>query len=145
VLEDVTLPDGVESIGDDAFYFCQRLTQLPLPPGLTVIKPRVFAYCSALSYVKVPAGVVSVGDSALTFCTSMTRLTIPAGIATIGEGAFHHVKLERLELVGDRLDASVVSALRPCLDGNARVFGSALAGRRFGFLGKKIEALPALP
>ena len=59
---EVTVPDGVDSIGDSAFYGCTGLTKLALPQGLKEIGGNAFLGCEGLSYIDIPDGVETVGD-----------------------------------------------------------------------------------
>ena len=59
---EVTVPDGVDSIGDSAFYGCKGLTKLALPQGLKEIGGNAFLGCEGLSYMDIPDGVETVGD-----------------------------------------------------------------------------------
>ena len=59
---EVTVPDGVDSIGDSAFYGCNGLTKLALPQGLKEIGVNAFLGCEGLSYIDIPDGVETVGD-----------------------------------------------------------------------------------
>ena len=59
---EVTVPDGVDSIGDSAFYGCKGLTKLALPQGLKEIGVNAFLGCEGLSYIDIPDGVETVGD-----------------------------------------------------------------------------------
>ena len=59
---EVTVPDGVDSIGDSAFYGCTGLTKLALPQGLKEIGVNAFLGCEGLSYIDISDGVETVGD-----------------------------------------------------------------------------------
>ena len=59
---EVTVPDGVDSVGSNAFYDCKGLTKLALPQGLKEIGGNAFLGCEGLSYIDIPDGVETVGD-----------------------------------------------------------------------------------
>jgi hypothetical protein len=65
---------------------------------------------------------------------------MPSDVAQIGEDAFGGVLLERLELMGCHLSGDVVDRLRKHVASNGTIVSPGLAGRRFGFFGKKIVA-----
>ena len=41
----ITIPDGVTEIAEDAFYDCQNLTSISIPNGVLKIGDSAFAYC----------------------------------------------------------------------------------------------------
>ncbi|HOQ25327.1 MAG TPA: leucine-rich repeat protein [Methanomassiliicoccaceae archaeon] len=87
-LESVTIPDGVESIGDYAFYWCEELTSVIIGNGVTSIGEEAFSYCYSLTSVDIPDGVSYIGDYAFSDCHSLPSIDIPASVTSIGKGAF---------------------------------------------------------
>ena len=86
---DVTIPEGVTSIGKGAFYGCESLTSVTIPEGVTSIGDSAFSWCKSLTSVTIPEGVTSIGNSAFSWCKSLTSVTIPKSVTSIGEGAFY--------------------------------------------------------
>ena len=113
----VSLPDGLETIGNFAFYGCTNasFTSITIPASvtstgtyifngctylatvefsagsnLTGIGDYAFRNCSALGSIEIPAGVTSIGNYAFQNCTnaSFTSITIPASVTSIGNYAF---------------------------------------------------------
>ena len=87
-LTSITIPEGVTSIGGNAFYGCSSLTAITIPAGVTSIGGHAFYSCSSLTSITIPEGVTSIGGSAFSGCSSLTSITIPEGVTSIGEGAF---------------------------------------------------------
>ena len=87
-LEEVTVPDGVEEIGDGAFRDCVALKRVNLPEGLRYIENNAFAGCCELSEVKLPEGLTAIGDSAFAGCGKLTDINIPGTVECIGDNAF---------------------------------------------------------
>ena len=50
-LTEYTIPDGVTSIGDEAFYYCRSLESVTIPEGVTSIGAKAFYYCQNLAEV----------------------------------------------------------------------------------------------
>ena len=88
----VKIPEGVTSIGEQAFRFCHRLTSVVIPEGVTSIWESAFQYCKSLTSVVIPEGVTSIWDEAFDGCESLTSVTIPEGVTSIGENAFNDCK-----------------------------------------------------
>ena len=76
---EVTIPEGVQSIGDYAFCDCSSLTSLTLPSSLQSIGGGAFLRCSSLTSLTLPSSLQSIGDSAFCDCSSLTSLYIPTG------------------------------------------------------------------
>ncbi|MCD7708267.1 MAG: leucine-rich repeat domain-containing protein [Clostridiales bacterium] len=83
----VVIEDGVTSIGDYAFYYCNSLTSVMIPDSVTSIGHNAFFSCSRLTSVTIPDSVISIGVDAFAYCNSLTSVTIPDGVS-IGSYAF---------------------------------------------------------
>ena len=108
----------VTTIGDFAFWFCDRLESVILPNSLTTIGRGAFLGCSDLKEFKgkfasndgrvlivdkvlksvapaaglteytIPDIVTTIGHGAFYECSSLTSVTIPDSVTTIVDGAF---------------------------------------------------------
>lgn len=58
---DVTIPEGVTTIEDRAFYGCSSLEDLRLPQSLTKIGEAAFSRCPRLKMIDLPASVKVLG------------------------------------------------------------------------------------
>ena len=58
----VDIADGVTSIGDYAFCYCENITTVTIPDSLKTIGDYVFVDCYNLSSVTIPAGMEAVGE-----------------------------------------------------------------------------------
>ena len=89
-LTNVTLPDGLQTIGTSAFNDCEALTHVTLPADaqLTTIGKNAFYQCRSLTNLTIPKNVTAIGQNAFTECTALKSITIPKSVTTIGNFAF---------------------------------------------------------
>lgn len=101
-LTQVSIPAGVEMVGERAFAGCGALTHVDLPVGVRVIEANAFTGCSSLSRVDIPtvddwlkisfanstANPLSTGAKLFVGGEEVTNLVIPEGVTEIGEYAF---------------------------------------------------------
>ena len=87
---DVTVPEGVTSIGQGAFEWCHSLTSITLPDSVTSIGECAFFGCKKLTSVTLPDSVTSIGKGSFWGCEALASIVIPDSVASIGEGAFQH-------------------------------------------------------
>ncbi len=94
------VPDGVTSIGSNAFSTCSGVTDVQLPSSVTSIGSSAFAYCSNLSDFQLPYGVESIGNRAFSSCYKLTSITIPESVTSIGSYAFGWCGLKNIVFEG---------------------------------------------
>ena len=87
-VESYAVPQGIQAIGDYAFWGCSALTNLSLPDGITSIGNAAFSYCASLTSITLPDSLTSIGDWAFSDCSSLTSIALPDGLTSIGEAAF---------------------------------------------------------
>ena len=84
----LVLPEGLKSVGTDAFAGCTGLTEVTIHDGVTAIGGSTFSGCSGLTGVTIPSHVTDIGDSAFSDCSGLTEVVIPHSVKVIGVGAF---------------------------------------------------------
>ena len=68
-----TVPDGVTSIGNNAFQGCSGLTSVAIPSSVASIGDSAFGNCIGLMNVVIPASVTSIGNHAFQGCSGLIR------------------------------------------------------------------------
>jgi|GEM_PF-2240674 len=83
-----TIPEGVTSIGDDAFSSRYDLLSITIHEGVSNIGYNAFCECSGLTMVTIPSSVTDIGSYAFSSCYDLWSITIPEGVRRIGGDAF---------------------------------------------------------
>lgn len=108
---EITVLDGVTSIGDNAFHSCcagsidlqctslisigknafsrcTMLTSIFIPESVQSIGSEAFSLCEGLSMVELPTTLTKIPDGIFTDCTLLDSITIPDTVTEIGANAF---------------------------------------------------------
>ena len=67
---------------------CGQIHNISLPTGITSIANNAFFACTEISSIILPSSLKKIGRSAFIFCKKLTSITIPDKVTTIGNGAF---------------------------------------------------------
>ena len=116
-ITEYNIPDGVTSIGEWAFAYCDSLISVNIPDSVTEIGWGAFSGCTSLKEFKgkfaedngrilvvdgvlaafaptgiteytIPDSVTTIGNYAFADCTSLTSVNIPDSVKSIGYEAF---------------------------------------------------------
>ena len=112
MMESVTSPPSVTSIGAGAFGNCSGLTDIAIPSSVTSVGAGAFRGCGGLTTLAAPSCVIadlpaafpdvytkianvnigddvtSIGDGAFRNCNGLKSVTIPSSVTNIGSWAF---------------------------------------------------------
>lgn len=70
-------------IGDHMFFGCANLQNIILPNNLNSIGGQAFGDCAGLKSIDIPEGVTEIGSSAFQNCKALTSISIPASVKSI--------------------------------------------------------------
>ena len=86
----VVLPEGLEVIGNEAFYACTSLRHITIPSSVTTIRSGAFCYCYSLEEIKLPDSLTGpIGDVMFWGCYNLKSVNIPEGVSAIGRWVFY--------------------------------------------------------
>lgn len=88
-LETVVIPESVKSIGKSAFMGCENLKNITIPENVTSIGDGAFGLCKSLTDITIPKNITKIGKNLFKECSGLKSLTIPDGVTDIGESAFY--------------------------------------------------------
>ena len=91
-MKKVTLPQGLESIGKEAFYYCEFLEDINIPDTVTQIGDMAFGFCGAIEDIYIPSSVTSIGHSVFFSCSQDLVIKAPRGSGIIDEAIKNEIE-----------------------------------------------------
>jgi hypothetical protein len=96
-LTGITIPEGVHTLGCEAFYNCTTLSRIDLPSTLVTIDNEnaavgssgAFRGCESLTIITLPDSLTTLGTREFYGCTSLEKINIPAGVNKIYNWCFN--------------------------------------------------------
>ena len=109
---EISLPEGLDSIGTEAFSYCHNLEEIRLPnsvrhigkegifkgcdhlkrvhlsDSLPFIPASMFSGCTELESIEIPNSVTYIGYNAFAGCSKLKSVRLPEGISMIVHGTF---------------------------------------------------------
>jgi len=110
----ITIPDGVRSIGNYAFYNCTSLINITISESVTSIGNYSFSKCKSLTSIAIPDSVTSIGNSAFYNCKSLESITIPKNVTSIGDYTFYNCSSLTSVIIPDSVTSIGDSSFRDC-------------------------------
>lgn len=91
----ISLPDSLKMIDDDAFSGCTRLKDIYLPNHITHIGARAFMGCDTIREIVLPETVEYIGDEAFAYCRRLKKVFLPEK-TVLGQDVFsyNHPKIK---------------------------------------------------
>ncbi len=93
----VTLPAGVEYVGDEAFAECTRLASVTFGGDTLTLGKGAFRACTSLCDISLPT-IDVIDDFTFFGCSSLSEINIPEGVGSIGLRAFYGCALKKVML-----------------------------------------------
>lgn len=91
-MQSFTIPDGIEEIGEAAFYNCADLTKVNIPNSVKTIKYSAFYQCIKLKDINLPRSIQTIENAVFADCESLEKIVIPNGITLIDEYLFNNCR-----------------------------------------------------
>ena len=107
----LVVQNGVSTIGEYAFYYCEKIKNASFPNSLTQIGKSAFDLCFQLSDIVFPAQLIDIGDYAFGSC-NLTKIKIPNSIRHIGNSVFsRNHKLESFSVDSENQNYCAVDGI----------------------------------
>ena len=100
----VEITEGTKTIGDLAFYQCERITSILLPDSVERIGASAFKRCVKLSELNFPENLSVIGNSAFEACEGLSGADLPAKLQTLGRDAFRSCTCLQYVQIPDSLE-----------------------------------------
>lgn len=86
------VPEGVKTISNSAFYYCENITKVIIPDSVEYICHESFEGCNNMQTVIIGNGVREIGEEAFKWCEKLSSVVFGNGIERIEERAFKNCR-----------------------------------------------------
>ena len=93
----ISLPEGLEYLGNSAFFGCNSLVSIEFPSTLKEIGPSCF-YKVPVAKIELPGSLEVLGNKAFLKCEKLAEVTIGNGLQAIGDGTFYGTALTSIDI-----------------------------------------------
>ena len=97
-ITDISLPNGLLTIEDNAFDSCRGLTEIVIPDTVTKAGIYSFAFCDNLESIQLSSSLTEIPVQLCYMCKSLEEVIIPDSVKVIGDGAFAECPLRSVSL-----------------------------------------------
>lgn len=82
------VPDTVENIDREAFYYNSSIQEITIPSNVKRISANAFSHCYSLKEVNFEEGIEEIADEAFSFSFALREIKLPDTLTKIGEKVF---------------------------------------------------------
>ena len=98
-----TIPDGVVTIGKDAFDYA-KIASITIPNTVTTIESSAFENCKNILTLAIPNSVTTIGSSAFSGCSKLDNVTMSSEVTSIESFTFGGCQNLRKFYIGEKVD-----------------------------------------
>ncbi len=88
LIKKIVVSDGVNTIGDYAFYEARSVTSIELPDSVTRLGKYAFKKCTSLEEIDLPKDIDEIGEGVFSGCRSLKSIQIPEMLMYIPQNAY---------------------------------------------------------
>lgn len=78
----LTFSNRITTIGDSAFYYCEKLNSITIPEGVTSLGKAAFSFCRTLYSIQLPSTINQLGNNCFQGAC-LKSIFLPEGIETL--------------------------------------------------------------
>ncbi len=97
-MKKIIIEDGVESIGNNTFYWCKRVQEIQFGKGVTTIGNCAFYGIDDLTQVVIGENVTTINENAFKDCKNLANVTLGDKVVHIGPSAFSNTALQSISI-----------------------------------------------
>ena len=128
-LKSIIISSTVKTIGNSAFYCCVDLKELIIPDNVETVEEHAFFKCYGLKSVTIGKGVRDIKKGSFCDCTGLTELIIPDNVTAIDEDAFYNCRSLKTVMIGDG-----VTSIGECAFYGCNGLAALTLGKRVAFI-----------
>lgn len=113
-VKSITLPFGLKHIGASAFFNCPNIQQIKIPDSVEHIDPYAFSFCKGLHTVQLPSSLTLISEELFAECDNLKNLSIPDTVTEIGANAFLRCTAFILETLPSGIQRIGAAAFENC-------------------------------
>ena len=87
-IHNISLPTGITSIANNAFFACTEISSIILPSSLKKIGRSAFIFCKKLTSITIPDKVTTIGNGAFESCENLQHISIGRAVTDIGHSNY---------------------------------------------------------
>ena len=113
-LKNINFPDSLKQIGECAFQNCVSLESAIMPDGLSVLGISAFSGCTELKTLKLSKSLTEIPVHAFSSCLQLVEVAVPDGVTSICSYAFANCLSLKKITFGENLEKIDVGVFFKC-------------------------------
>ena len=134
-IKNLSLPNGLLTIGNYAFYKCTGITSVTIPDSVTSIGSGAFQGCTGITSITLGSGTDSLGSSAFSGCTGVATLTYSKTPTTIDIDCFNEFGTGTLSVTVNDGVTAIKSGMVPVTAASVTIADSVTSIGNYAFDG----------
>lgn len=141
-LSSLTIPDGVVSLGDSAFFGMGSLTEIVVPSSVSEMGESLFGSCESLKKIELRNAPEKIGTGFASDCPKLESLNIPSSVLEIESHILNRSKALKSIVIPNSVLKIEAQAFMPDEESNLQIFLEAPSRRPLFETGWYVAAEP---